>query len=240
LNTGLVVALDDPDLSEAESMARLLTERVSGFKVGLTLFGAHGSDAIRVVGRHAPVFCDLKLHDIPEQVRAVASVLTAYRVWMLSVHAAGGSEMVRAAVEATAGGEPAPIVAGVTVLTSLSPAALAEVGQGEDPVRQAVRLGLVAVGAGARALVCSGQEVSRIRAAVSPEVMLIVTGIRPAGAAPADQARVATPQEAAAAGADYVVVGRPITQAADPVLAADQIIASLRSTRRRVPIPRSV
>lgn len=229
--TGLIVALDDRDLSRCEALAKSLRERVAAVKVGLTLFGAHGPAAIEAVGRHAPVFCDLKLHDIPEQVSRMAEVLATYGVWMLTVHASGGSAMVTAAVEGAGQANPETMVAGVTVLTSLTGVDLASVGQVSDPGDQVARLGRLALDAGATALVCSGHEVSRLRAGLGAhDVPIVVPGVRPAGSEPADQARVMTPGQAAAAGADFIVVGRPIAESADPVEATEAILADLGAT----------
>lgn len=225
--TGLIVALDDPDLAVAESLAKSLADHVSALKVGLTLFGAHGPEAILAIGQHAPVFCDLKLHDIPHQVAGVAAELTRQGVWMFTVHASGGAEMVRAAVQATEGSAHPPLVAGVTVLTSISSETLDLVGQGNDPSSQVRRLAEVAVDAGATALVCSPNEVTDLRERFGGSIKLIVPGIRSAGSAHGDQARVMTPAQAAAAGADHIVVGRPITQSEDPVGVAERILGEL-------------
>lgn len=227
MTAGLIVALDAPDLAKAEALAKELAGSVSAFKVGLSLFGAHGPEAILEIGQHGRVFCDLKLHDIPHQVRSAASALASLGVWMFTVHASGGAAMIRAAVEGAGSGEEAPIVAGVTVLTSLSAEDLAAVGQVDDPLTQVARLARVAAGAGARAVVCSGREVARVREEVGPGVIVLVPGVRPEGTAKGDQSRVTTPEEAAASGADYVVVGRPITDAPDPAEAARRILDQL-------------
>lgn len=223
---GVIVALDDPDLDAAEELAARLAGLVGTFKVGLTLFSGHGPEAVRRIGRHGRVFLDAKLHDIPEQVARAAREVAGLGVWMVSVHASGGRRMVRAAVEAVAGADPRPLVAGVTVLTSLTPGELAEVGQGADPAAQALRLALLAVEEGAPALVSSPLEVAALRSAF-PEAVLVATAIRPAGAAAADQFRVGTPAAAAAAGADFLVVGRAITEAPDPVAAAVGVLGEL-------------
>lgn len=220
---GLIVALDGDDLPLAEDLARRLTGTVDAFKVGLTLFAAHGPEALLEVGQHGPVFCDLKLHDIPAQVESAAAALAARGVWLTTVHASGGAAMVAAAVAGArrgSRGATPTIVAGVTVLTSLDAAALAAAGQGSDPAAQVARLASLAVEAGAGALVCSPQEVASVRAGVGLDVVLVCPGIRPAGASLDDQSRVATPAAAVAAGADYLVVGRPITAAPDPHQAA--------------------
>ncbi|MEA2533144.1 MAG: orotidine-5-phosphate decarboxylase [Actinomycetota bacterium] len=227
---GLIVALDDDDLVAAEGLARSLKGAVDAFKVGLTLFAAHGPEALFEVGQHGRVFCDLKLHDIPTQVRGAAHSLASKGVWLTTVHASGGRAMVAAAVEgAAAAGSSGSgtLVAAVTVLTSLDASELASVGFGSDPAAQVLRLASLAVSAGAQALVCSPQEVAAVRAEVGPGVLLVTPGVRPAGGDVGDQSRVATPAAAVAAGADYLVVGRPITASLDPRAAAEAIRAEM-------------
>ena len=227
MSTGLIVALDTPDLRAAEDLAKRLSGKVAALKVGLTLFTAHGPEAVRAIGAHAPVFCDLKLHDIPHQVGLAAAELTRLKVWMFTVHASGGPAMIRAAVDAAAGGPAAPLVAAVTVLTSLSAQDVRAVGFAGDPAAQVCRLGKLAVDAGAPALVCSPRELALLRADLGPDVVLVTPGVRPAGSAAADQSRVMTPREAAREGASYVVVGRPVTDAPDPAEAAGAISEEL-------------
>jgi orotidine-5'-phosphate decarboxylase len=224
---GLIVALDGDDLVAAEGLARCLTGAVDAFKVGLTLFAAHGPEALFEIGQHGRVFCDLKLHDIPTQVRGAARSLASKGVWLTTVHASGGRAMVAAAVEGAVAAGSGTLVAAVTVLTSLDTAELDSLGVVGDPARQVLRLATLAVGAGAQALVCSPQEVAAVRAKVGPGVLLVTPGIRAAGGDLGDQSRVATPAAAVAAGADYLVVGRPITAAADPRAAADAIRAEM-------------
>jgi orotidine-5'-phosphate decarboxylase len=224
---GLIVALDGDDLVSAEGLARRLTGAVDAFKVGLTLFAAHGPEALFEIGQHGRVFCDLKLHDIPTQVRGAARSLASKGVWLTTVHASGGRAMVAAAVEGAGAAGSGTLVAAVTVLTSLDAAELGSLGVAADPAGQVLRLATLAVGAGAQALVCSPQEVAAVRAEVGPGVLLVTPGIRPAGGDPGDQSRVATPRAAVAAGADYLVVGRPITAATDPRAAAEAIRAEM-------------
>ncbi len=226
---GLIVALDGDDLIAAEGLARSLTGAVDAYKVGLTLFAAHGPEALFEIGQHGRVFCDLKLHDIPTQVRGAATSLASKGVWLTTVHASGGRAMIAAAVEgarAGAGGS-GTLVAAVTVLTSLDAEALAAVGQPAEPAGQVLRLACLAVAAGAQALVCSPREVASVRAEVGPDIVLVCPGIRPAGGDAGDQSRVATPAAAVAAGADFLVVGRPITAAGDPRAAAEDIRAEM-------------
>jgi orotidine-5'-phosphate decarboxylase len=194
-------------------------------KVGLEMFAAEGPSAVRAaatLGR--PVFLDLKLHDIPNTVEGAARSAAASGASLLTVHASGGPAMVAAAVKG-AGGKLR--VLAVTVLTSLDAAALRAVGLDGPPEAAVVRLARLAVDAGAGGLVCSPHEVRAVRAAVGPGPLLVVPGVRPAGAAKGDQARVATPAEAVAAGADVIVLGRPLRDAPDPLAAAREIAAGL-------------
>ncbi len=170
---------------------------------------------------------DLKLHDIPNTVSGAARSVAALAPTYLTVHASGGAAMVRAAVEAL----PETRVAGVTVLTSLSAHDLEAVGLRGPALDAVLRLAVLAVGAGARALVCSPHEVAAVRAEVGPEITLITPGVRPAGGDVGDQARVATPEQALADGADLLVIGRPITGAPDPRAAAAAIAAALTAVR---------
>jgi orotidine-5'-phosphate decarboxylase len=221
----LCSALDFGSWAEAEPFARRIAPEVGMLKVGLELYVAEGPPVVRAaaaLGR--PVFLDLKLHDIPATVEGAARSAAATGAALLTVHAAGGPEMVRAAVR---GAGPGVRILAVTVLTSLDAAALERIGLAGPPEAAVVRLAVLAVEAGAGGLVCSPQEVAAVRAAVGPGPLLVVPGVRPAGAAPGDQARVATPAQAVAAGADVIVVGRPLRDAADPVAAARAIAAEL-------------
>lgn len=225
--TGLIVALDDPDLPKAEALAEQLSGKVAALKVGLTLFSAYGPDAVRAIGKYAPVFCDAKLHDIPMQVGAAVTEIARTGAWMITIHASGGPQMVAAAAKSAAAFNPSPLIAGVTVLTSIDAQTLAGVGQGDDVRSQVERLATIAVWAGATALVCSAHELSLVKP-LAGGAKVVVPGIRPAGSDVGDQARVMTPAEARDLGADYIVVGRPITGAPDPVAAAEQILAELK------------
>ncbi|WP_137179679.1 orotidine-5'-phosphate decarboxylase [Roseomonas sp. AR75] len=231
LRCGLCVALDAPDLATAEAWARATAPHAALLKVGLELFSAEGGAAVRAIGRHAPVFLDLKLHDIPNTVAGAVRALTPLRPAWLTIHAAGGPQMIAAAREAAekAGGADRIRLLAVTVLTSIDAATLAETGISGGPVQQVLRLGRLAMEAGADGLVCSPREVAPLRDALGEAPVLVVPGVRPAGSAADDQARVATPEEMAEAGADFIVVGRPITKAADPGAAAASIGAALRA-----------
>jgi orotidine-5'-phosphate decarboxylase len=219
----IAVALDAPDLPTAAAWAAAVGPHVQVLKVGLELFCAAGPEVVDAVRGDADVFLDLKLHDIPNTVAGAARSVAALRPRFLTVHASGGADMVRAAVDAA----PDVTIAAVTVLTSLSAQVLDEVGLSGPPLDAVRRLAALAVGAGAGALVCSPQEVAAVRAEVGPGTVLITPGVRPAGADVGDQARVATPQQALADGADLLVIGRPVTGAADPGAAAAEIAASL-------------
>jgi orotidine-5'-phosphate decarboxylase len=222
----IAVALDAPDLDTAARWAALVTPHVSTVKIGLELYLRYGPDAVASVrgASGVQVFLDLKLHDIPATVAGAARAVSRLRPALLTVHAAAGPAAIRAAAESA----PGMRVVAVTVLTSLGEADLSRIGL-TGPVSDAARrLAAVAVEAGARGLVCSPQEVAALRAEVGDDIMLITPGVRPAGAAAHDQARVATPEEALRSGADLLVIGRPITGAADPGAAAAGIAASLR------------
>jgi orotidine-5'-phosphate decarboxylase len=222
----IAVALDAPDLETAARWAALVTPHVSTVKVGLELYLRYGPDVIASVrgASGVRVFLDLKLHDIPNTVAGAARAVARLRPSILTVHAAGGPAMIRAAVEAA----PHTQIAAVTVLTSLTEGDLERIGLA-GPADSAVRrLAALSVEAGATALVCSPNEVSAVRAEVGEEITLITPGVRPTGAATQDQMRVATPEQALADGADLLVIGRPITGSADPGAAAAAIAASLR------------
>jgi orotidine-5'-phosphate decarboxylase len=221
----IAVALDAPDVETAARWAQAVTPYVSVVKVGLELFCRTGPSVVETVrgGTGVGLFLDLKLHDIPNTVAGAARSVARLKPKYLTVHASGGSEMVRAAVDAA----PDVCIAAVTVLTSLDDGALAGIGLAGPPADAVRRLAVLAVEAGAGALVCSPQEVAAVRAEVGPDVVLITPGVRLAGADAQDQARIATPEQALRDGADLLVIGRPITAAKDPGAAAAQIAASL-------------
>jgi len=220
----LIVALDTPDAGRFAELTSVLAPHVGGLKVGLEAYLALGSAAVEQAAASAPVFLDLKLHDIPATVAGAARACAGHGVAMLTVHASGGPAMIAAAVEAA----PEVAVLGVTVLTSLGDAALAQVGQPSSAV-QVPHLARLAVQAGAAGVVCAASDLEAVRAAVGPTPLAVVPGIRPEGSDSHDQARVATPQAARKAGADWLVVGRPITGAEDPAAAARAILAELRA-----------
>ncbi|MBR0658731.1 orotidine-5'-phosphate decarboxylase [Neoroseomonas oryzicola] len=224
----IIPALDTGDLARAEALAAALAGRCGVLKVGLELFCAAGGPAVAAIARHAPVFLDVKLHDIPNTVAGALRSLLPLRPAMVTLHAGGGPAMIAAArAEAEKAGADRPILLAVTVLTSMDAAALAATGVADTPAEQVRRLARMAVAAGADGLVCSPQEAALLRADLGPGPALVVPGVRPAGSDAGDQARVATPAEAVAAGADWIVVGRPITGAPDPAVAAAAIAASI-------------
>jgi len=221
----IAVALDSSDVETAARWAHAVAPYVQALKVGLELFCQQGPEVLKTVRGASGVdlFLDLKLHDIPTTVAAAASAVARFKPRYLTVHAVGGSAMVRAAVDAA----PEVRIAAVTVLTSLDASGLNEIGLAGPPLDAVRRLAALAVAAGARALVCSPHEVAALRTEVGPDVDLITPGVRPAGSAAQDQARVATPQQALADGANLLVIGRPITGATDPGAAAAALAAAL-------------
>ena len=224
----LAVALDTSDREEIVRLARALRGRVGVVKVGLEAFTAHGPDLVReIAALGMPVFLDLKLHDIPNTVERAARNAAHLGVAMLTVHTSGGEVMLRAAVAGAADAASPPAVLGVTVLTSLDDAALDSLGIPGGAAGRVSAWASLAKACGCSGVVCSPLEAARLRAAVGPGFLLVTPGVRPAGEAAGDQRRVATPQAAIAAGADLLVVGRPITAAADPAAAAEAIVAEL-------------
>lgn len=221
----IAVALDAPSLDTVREWSAAVGPHVSVVKVGLEVFlrDGHASVAAAREASGCDVFLDLKLHDIPATVAGAARSVAALSPTYLTVHASGGADMVKAACDAL----PDTMVTAVTVLTSLSADQLAAMKWQGTPVEIVTTLARQAVDAGARAIVCSPQEVAAVRAAVGAGVTLITPGVRPAGADKGDQQRVATPQQALADGADLLVIGRPITGAPDLAVAAQEIAASL-------------
>lgn len=230
----LIVALDVPSADAALNLAGQLAPVVGAFKIGSELFTSAGPDvvaAIRVVG--GLVFLDLKFHDIPNTVARAVAAATRLGVQMLTVHTGGGLEMLRAAEDAAQqtavkAGRAAPLVLGVTVLTSMNDQTLAETGCGSGVGEQVERLANLAVRAGLRGLVCSPLEVAALRKVLPAHMQLVTPGIRTGGTPTDDQKRTLTPKEALAAGANWLVVGRPICAAENPRAAAESILASLQ------------
>ncbi len=228
----LIVALDAPDAAAASELVGQLEKNCHWFKVGLELFVAAGPSFVEMLtARGHSVFLDLKLHDIPNTVAAAVRSATSLGVKMMTLHAAGGPAMLAAARAALEGVADSPELLAVTVLTSMDQAQVHAVGLDRSPGEQVELLARMGLGAGLRGFVCSPLEVAGLRALTGPDGVLVIPGIRPAGADIGDQKRIATPAEALRLGASYLVVGRPITQAADPAEAAEAILREMAEAR---------
>lgn len=218
------VAIDTGDIDRAESLARAVGPHVGGLKLGLEFFMAQGPDGVgRMARLGLPIFLDLKLHDIPNTVAGAMRSLSAPDLAIVNVHAGGGGAMMRAARDAI---RPETRVIGVTVLTSIDEADLESIGVMTDSAAQVARLANLCKSSGLDGIVCSGHEVAA-RHAAWPDGLFVVPGLRPGGVAEGDQKRVMTPRAALDAGASVLVIGRPITGAADPAAAAREIAATL-------------
>jgi orotidine-5'-phosphate decarboxylase len=239
MSCDLILALDVPTREEAAPILRRLRGQLRWVKIGLQLFTAYGPGYVReVAGQGFDIFLDLKLHDIPHTVAKAVESLAPLPIRMLTLHTAGGGEMMRAARAAQQMTNPDLRLLGVTVLTSMDSAGLGEIGVASPSAEQVARLGRLAADSGLRGLVCSPLEVAMLRRELPADMQLITPGIRPAGAAGGDdQKRVMTPAGAARAGSTYIVVGRPILQAADPAAAARAILAELSSPLLPAPSP---
>lgn len=224
----LIVALDVPSARAALDLVDRLEGRCHWFKVGLELFVAAGPRMLdTLAARGHSVFLDLKFHDIPNTVAGAVRSAAGLGVRMMTVHALGGLAMLSAAREALDGVPNPPELLAVTVLTSMDQAQLSAVGVADSPADETARLARVGLDSGIRGFVCSPQEVGLVRGIAGPGAVLVIPGIRPAGAAVGDQKRVATPAEALRQGASYLVVGRPVTQAENPADAAEAILAEM-------------
>lgn len=229
----LILVLDAQSPREVLPTLRQLQGTVRWAKVGLEMFTACGPDCVREVADLGyNVFLDLKLHDIPNTVAKAVESASRLPIRMLTLHTGGGREMMQWAAKAQQQHAPDLLLLGVTVLTSMSAAGLAETGVRETPEEQVVRLGRLAADSGLRGLVCSPLELAPLRRALPPAVALVTPGIRPRDAKADDQTRVMTPADAAHAGANFIVVGRPIFKAPDPVAAARAILAELQPPAR--------
>lgn len=234
----IIVALDVPKAETALTLAQQLAPAVGAFKIGSELFTAAGPDMVRRIRDcGAPVFLDLKFHDIPNTVAKAVSAAVRLDVQMLTVHAGGGREMLQAAENAAQEtarllGRTAPLVLAVTVLTSFDNQALGEIGCAPDAAKQVERLANLAVSAGLRGLVCSPLELVALRRILPPEVQLVTPGIRAVTDSAGDQKRTLSASEALAAGANWLVIGRPIYAAENPRAAAETILRSLIPTKR--------
>jgi orotidine-5'-phosphate decarboxylase len=220
----IIVALDYPDGESAWALIQQLDPKLCRVKVGKELFTAAGPDLVRkLVSAGFDVFLDLKFHDIPNTVAAACKAAAGLGVWMMNVHASGGRRMMDAARDALAGLEKRPILIGVTVLTSMGPEELKECGINTSPEEQVKRLARLAKSCNLDGVVCSALEASQLRAELGKDFALVTPGIRPAGSNAGDQTRIMTPAKAIIAGSDYLVIGRPITQAPDPLIALKNI-----------------
>ena len=234
MNNPIIVALDVPKLETALQLAEQLAPVVGAFKIGKELFVSAGPEVVRRIrARGASVFLDLKFHDIPNTVAGAVEAAVRLDVQMLTVHASGGSAKLRAAEQAAQEtakslGRTPPLVLGVTILTSLDSNELAEVGMNPNVGHQVERLASLAARAGLRGLVCSALEIAALRQFIPEEMQLVTPGIRLAGSEKDDQKRTLSPREAVDAGADWLVIGRPICAAANPRVAAERILASLK------------
>jgi orotidine-5'-phosphate decarboxylase len=223
-NNPVFVALDTPDLSEALRLADLLAPHIGGFKVGLEFLTANGPGGLRrFVELGRPVFADVKFHDIPNTVAGASRALASQNIAYFNVHASGGAAMMCAAREAIADIDHRPKLLAVTILTSLVGADLVEVGMQGNAREQVIRLAKLAQSCGLDGVVCSPEEIEAVREACGSGFLIATPGVRPEGAALADQRRVKTPKEALRAGADILAVGRPITAAPNPAEAARAI-----------------
>ncbi|MGD9787653.1 MAG: orotidine-5'-phosphate decarboxylase [Sulfuricellaceae bacterium] len=220
----IIVALDYPSGDEALALARNLDPSLCRVKVGKELFTAAGPDLVRsLVDAGFGVFLDLKFHDIPNTVASAVKAAARLGVWMVNVHASGGGKMMAAAREALEGAANRPKLIAVTVLTCMSRGDLVEIGLDVEPRQQVQRLAKLTQDAGLDGVVCSAQEAAMLKGELGGDFLLVTPGIRPADASSDDQSRIMTPAAAIAAGSDYLVIGRPITKAADPLQALRNI-----------------
>jgi orotidine-5'-phosphate decarboxylase len=230
----LIVALDVSSATQARQIVQSIGEAANTYKVGKQLFTAEGPQIVRdLVASGRKVFLDLKFHDIPNTVSGAVAEAAKLGVSMMTVHASGGSKMLKAASDAAAQSATKPMILAVTVLTSLSEADLAELGISGHVQTQVLRLGSLARAVGCGGLVASAHEARELRRQLGQDFAIVTPGVRPAGTAADDQARILTPKEAIAAGATYLVVGRPILEAANPAQAAAAIVGEIAESEAR-------
>lgn len=222
-------ALDTPNIVQAQTLSGTLAPHIGGVKIGMEYFYATGTKGYHAIAaQNVPIFLDLKLHDIPNTVAAAVRALAPLEPAILNVHAGGGTAMMQAAAKAAKSYDGAqPMMIAVTILTSLEESDLHQMGISGNPQDQVLRLAELAQNSGMQGVVCSAHEIEALRAACGPDFKLIVPGIRPADSPTHDQKRVMTPEQAKAAGADILVIGRAITGADDPAIAAQAIQNSL-------------
>ena len=223
----LLVALDHSEPGQALKIVESLAPLGVGFKVGLQLFMAGGRSLVKELAANHKIFLDLKFHDIPNTVAAAVREAAGLGIWMLNVHASGGREMMRAAAAAASEFSPAPLVMAVTVLTSLDNKDLTETGCSDTTGSQVLRFSRLAANCGLDGVVCSAHEIRDIKNALFPRFITVTPGIRPAGSGQDDQVRTALPSTVTSQGGDYLVVGRPITAAADPLQTAGCILSEM-------------
>ena len=224
----LIVALDLSTAAAARKIVAAVADSALAYKVGMQLYTAEGPSIVReLVGSGRRVFLDLKYHDIPNTVGAAVREAAQLGVSMLTVHASGGGKMLRAAVEAAHAIKPDVLVLGVTVLTSLDDVDLGKIGLREGVLDQVLRLAALALSNGCKGVVAAALEAAALRKEFGRDFIIVTPGVRSAGSGPNDQARIVTPAEAIAAGASYIVVGRPITEAADPASEARAILGQM-------------
>ena len=225
----ICVALDTPDLKRAAALIKAVRPYAGGFKIGLEFISANGPQGVRaIVKTGLPIFADVKFHDIPNTVAGAVRAMAALGVSIINVHAAGGAAMLRAAMQAVSGMKRRPKIIGVTVLTSLTENDLAAIGVSGSPQDQVVRLARLCQDNKLDGVVCSPLEIAAIRQACGPKFLIVAPGVRPKGAEQDDQRRVMTARETLLAGANILVIGRPITAAADPAAAARTIFQHLQ------------
>lgn len=224
----LIVALDVDNLKEATNLVNQLINYVTIFKVGPQLFTAAGNDALKMIqDKGGKVFLDLKYHDIPNTVEATTKIVSKLGVFMFTIHTLGGKEMMKAVVETISQLPTKPLVIGVSILTSLNQEGLKEIGITKNIGDEVIVLAKISQSAGLDGLVASSHEIKEIRNQCGKDFIIVTPGIRPVTSTLDDQKRVATPQKAIEQGADFIVVGRPITQASNPAKVTQQIIAEI-------------
>jgi orotidine-5'-phosphate decarboxylase len=233
----VLAAIDTADLDKATALSAALASEVGGIKLGKEFFTRHGPAGLRKVVGDLPLFLDLKFHDIPNTVAGAVRAAAALHPLMMNLHASGGRSMMEAAVSALREaardrGGSRPLLLAVTVLTSLDEADLESVGQRGPVEEQVLRLAQLAQASGLDGAVCGATEITRLREACGEDFVLVVPGVRPSWAAGDDQKRSMTPREALERGADFLVVGRPITAAADPVAAARRLVSELTESAK--------
>lgn len=233
MSSPIIVAVDFSDTKSAWNFIDKVEPKDCRLKIGKELFTHAGPDFIKQIKQKGfDIFLDLKFHDIPNTVAKAVAAAAELGVWMTNVHASGGIRMMAAAKDALYPfGKDAPLLIAVTVLTSMESSDLKEIGIEVSPLEQATRLALLAKNCGLDGVVCSAKEVQSFRTRLGSDFKLVTPGIRPAGSTPDDQRRIMTPQRAQAAGADYLVIGRPITQAEDPSKALQTILSTLDSSK---------